>query len=133
MAERSKIMARVRVTYPALNRVEVVERLRKACISLEEKLPISRIVLFGSYAQDRYTAGSDIDIIVVYKGRERDDAYKIVVDEVKLPRLEPRVYTEEEFGALIAESPRFARALAEEGIVITGSGDREWSREAKTG
>ena len=107
-------MARVRVTYPALNRVEVVEILRKACISLERKLPISRTVLFGSYAQDRYTAGSDIDIIVVYKGRERDDACKIVVDEVKLPRLEPRVYTDEEFGALMAESPRFARALAEE-------------------
>jgi predicted nucleotidyltransferase len=122
LAGRSKIMARVRVTYPALNRVEVVERLRKACISLERKLPISRIVLFGSYAQDRYTAGSDIDIIVVYKGRERDDAYKIIVDEVKLPRLEPRVYTEEEFSALMAESPRFARALAEEGIVITRSG-----------
>src|SRR3989337_2901658 len=111
-------MARVRVTYPTLNRVEVVERLRKACISLEGELPISRIVLFGSYAQDRYTAGSDIDIIVVYKGRERNDAYKIVLDEVKLPRLEPRVNAEQEFRALMAESPRFAKALAEEGKVL---------------
>ncbi len=126
-------MARVRVTYPALGRVDVVERLRKACISLEKKLPISRIILFGSYAQGRYTAGSDIDVIVVYRGRERDDAYKTVVNEMMLPRLEPRVYTEAEFDALMAGSPRFAEVLAKEGIVITGAGDREWSTEPKTG
>ncbi len=116
-------MARVRVTYPALARVEVVKRLRKAYTNLAGKIPVSRMVLFGSYAQDRYTAGSDIDIIVVYKGRERGDAYKLVVDEVNLPRLEARVYTEEEFDALMIGSPRFARVLAKEGIVITGVGD----------
>lgn len=126
-------MARVRVTYPTLGRVEVMERLRKACISLERKLPISRMILFGSYAQGRYTAGSDIDVIVVYKGPERDDAYKMVVNEMGLPRVEPRVYTEEEFDALMVGSPRFAEVLAKEGIVITQAGDREWSREAKTG
>jgi len=117
-------MARVKVTYPAFDRTEVVRRLRKAYISLARKLPISRMILFGSYAQDRYTAGSDIDLIVVYKGRQRDDTYKLVVDEVKLPRLEARVYTEEEFDAIIAGSPRLAEVLAKDGIVITGMGDR---------
>lgn len=33
----------------------------------------------------------------------------------------------------MAESPRYAKPLAEEGIVMMGSGDREWPREAKTG
>jgi predicted nucleotidyltransferase len=117
-------MARVRVTYPALGRVDVVEKLREGCRGLEGKLPISRIILFGSYAQGRYTAGSDIDLIVVYKGREREDAYKTVVNEMGLPRLEPRLYTEEEFDALMKESPRFAEVLAKEGIVIIGAGER---------
>ena len=126
-------MAQVRVIYPSLSRAEVVERLRKGYANLERRLPVSRIILFGSYAKDRYTAGSDIDIIVVYRGRERDDAYKTVVNEVRLPRLEARVYTEEEFDALMAGSPRFADVLAKEGILITGAGDREWSKEAKTG
>lgn len=123
-------MAQVRVTYPSLSRAEVVERLRKGYASLERRLPVSRIILFGSYAKERYTAGSDIDIIVVYRGRGRDDAYKTVVNEMRLPRLEARVYTEEEFNALMAGSPRFAEELAK-GILIAG--DREWSKEAKTG
>jgi predicted nucleotidyltransferase len=111
-------MPRVSVTYPSLDRADVVERLRKACVRLVGKLPISRMILFGSYAQDRYTAGSDIDLLVVYRGGERDDPYKLVVNEVGLPRLEPMVYTEDQFAAVIAGSPRFAEVLAREGIVI---------------
>jgi predicted nucleotidyltransferase len=42
--------------------------LRKGYASLERKLLVSRLVLFGSYAKERYTAGSDIDIMVVYRG-----------------------------------------------------------------
>lgn len=126
-------MARVSVTYPSLGRADVVERLREACVRLEGKLPISRMILFGSYAQDRYTAGSDIDLLVVYRGGERDDAYKVVVDEVGLPRLEPRVYTEEQFAGVMAASPRFAEVLAREGIVIVGEAGRAWLKGARTG
>ncbi len=124
-------MAQVKVTYPSLSRAEVVDRLRKGYANLTPRLLVSRIILFGSYAKERYTAGSDIDVIVVYRGRARDDAYKTVVNEMGLPRLEARVYTEEEFNALLAGSPRFAEMLAKEGILIAG--EREWSKEAKTG
>jgi predicted nucleotidyltransferase len=124
-------VAQVKVTYPSLSRAEVVDRLRKGYANLTPRLLVSRIILFGSYAKERYTAGSDIDVIVVYRGRARDDAYKTVVNEMGLPRLEARVYTEEEFNALLAGSPRFAEMLAKEGILIAG--EREWSKEAKTG
>ncbi|MGA2971413.1 MAG: nucleotidyltransferase domain-containing protein [Candidatus Bathyarchaeia archaeon] len=124
-------MAQVKVTYPSLSRAEVVDRLRKGYANLTPRLLVSRIILFGSYAKERYTAGSDIDVIVVYRGRARDDAYKTVVNEMGLPRLEARVYTEEEFNALLAGRPRFAEMLAKEGILIAG--EREWSKEAKTG
>jgi predicted nucleotidyltransferase len=116
-------MAGAKVTYPVLDTVGVVERLRKALRSLEGRLPVSRMILFGSYAQGRYTAGSDIDVIVVYRGPERTDAYKTVVDEVRLPTLEARVYTEEQFNSQIMGSPWFAKVLAEEGILITRDGD----------
>lgn len=111
-------MARVKVAYPSLTRAEVVERLRKASVNLGKKLPVVKVVLFGSYAQDRYTAASDIDVLVIYRGQKRDQAFKLVMDEVRLPRLEPRICTEEEFNSLLTESPRFAKVLAEEGITI---------------
>src|SRR3989304_3975642 len=119
-------MARVSVAYPSLNRTDVVERLREACIRLEGNLPISRMILFGSYAWDRYTAGSDIDVVVVYRGSERHRAYKVVMNEARLLKLELRVYTEEQFAVVMAASPRFAEVLGREGIVIVGEVGQGW-------
>ena len=107
--------------------------MRRASVGLEEKLPLALVVLFGSFARDRFTAASDVDLLVVYKGRERPDAYKIVMDEVRLPRLEPRIYTEQQFDHLMAESPKFGEVLRKEGITIFREGREPWSREAKTG
>lgn len=126
-------MARVSVTYPSLSRADVVERLTQASVRLKGRLQLSWVILFGSYAEDRYTAGSDIDVVVVYRGGERDDAYKVVMNEVGIPKLEPRIYTEEQFAAVLASSPRFAEMLAEEGIVIFGEANRGWLKGAKTG
>jgi hypothetical protein len=119
LPEGINIMSQVRVTYPTLSRKQVIEKLRQARIHLEKKLPISKMVLYGSYAIDRYTAGSDIDLLVVYKGKRREDVYKLVMAEVDLPRLEPRVYTEEEFNASMARSRKFAETLKQEGVVIS--------------
>jgi len=115
----SHAMSRVRVTYPSLGRSQVVERLRQAHIRLKEKLPVSKMILYGSYAKGRHTAGSDIDIVVVYDGPPRGDAYKLVMEEIKLPRVEPKVYSKDQFDALVASSPKFAEALEKEGILIS--------------
>jgi len=124
----------VRVTYPALTREQVIERLKQAQVNLERKLRVSRIILDGSYAEGRYTAGSDIDVIVIYEGEERPDAYKIVMEEVGLPRLEPKTYTADQFNALIFQSPTFAETLQKKAIVISQpTREMRWSREAKTG
>jgi predicted nucleotidyltransferase len=112
-------MTRVRVTYPALTREQVIDRLKRAQFDLSRRLPVSKIILYGSYAEGRYTAGSDIDIIVVYEGNERQDAYKIVMDQVPLPRLEPKVYTVDQFNALMFQSSKFAETLRMKGIVIS--------------
>jgi predicted nucleotidyltransferase len=124
---------RVKVTYPSFTRTEVVEKLRRASVGLEKKLPLALVILFGSVARDRFTAASDVDLLVVYRGLERDDAYKIIMDEVRLPRLEPRIYTEKQFDRLMAESPKFAEVLSKEGITIFRARRERWSRGAKTG
>jgi len=113
-------MSRVKVTYPTLSRSEVVNRLKKSTSDLRKALPVTRIILFGSYALNRFTAASDIDLLVVYEDPERQNAYKIVADEVRLPRLEPRVYTESQYRALLKGSRKFATILATEGISILG-------------
>jgi predicted nucleotidyltransferase len=64
---------------------------------LREKLPLTRAVLFGSYAKGRHTIASDIDLLLVYAGENRPDAYALVKRTLHLPRLEPHLYTEMEY------------------------------------
>jgi len=111
-------MSRVRVPYPSLSKSQVEEKLRQAHVRLKEKLHVSKMILYGSYAKGRHTAGSDIDIVIVYEGPPREDAYKLVVEEIGLPRVEPKVYSNEQFDTLVTNSPRFAEALEREGVVI---------------
>lgn len=113
-------MSRVRVTYSTLSRKELVERLKEGSVPLRKNLPVTRIILFGSYALNHFTAASDIDLIVVYEDPEREDAYKIIADHLRLNRLELRVYTESQYKALLKESGKFAKTLAAEGISIFG-------------
>ena len=128
-------MSHVRVTYPPLTKAQVVQRLTEAYAGLRRRLPVTKMILYGSYAQGRHTAGSDIDVIVVYSGKQTHDAYRLIIEETKLPRLEPKVYTEEQFNSMIIGSPRFAETLEKEGIMIAGVPMRgmKWSKEAKTG
>ena len=72
-------------------------RLREGVVALREVLPLVRVVLFGSYARGRQTVASDIDLLVVYAGTVRGDAYALVRRTLNLQRLEPHVYAEEEY------------------------------------
>jgi len=90
----------VRVFYPKLNREEVVEILEERIGKLEKLLPLVRVVLFGSYAKGTYTVGSDLDLLVVYAGRPREDAYAVAKKALDLPRLEVHPFTNEEYEAM---------------------------------
>jgi len=46
----------------------LLDLLRKRISALEGKLPLKRVVLFGSYAKGRQTVASDVDLLVVYTG-----------------------------------------------------------------
>lgn len=51
--------------------------------------------------------------------REKSDVYKLVVEEIGLPRLEPKVHTEDQFNLVMTQSPKFAETIQKEGIIIT--------------
>jgi predicted nucleotidyltransferase len=64
---------------------------------LQRELQLLRVVLFGSYAKGNFTVGSDVDLLIVYKGEERADAYAVVKKSLDIPHLEPHLYSEEEY------------------------------------
>jgi predicted nucleotidyltransferase len=90
----------VRIFYPEFDRGQVLRLLSERLTELERKLPVVRVVLFGSYAKGTYAVGSDIDLLIVYQGGPRADAYALVKRVLALPRLEPHLYTEEEYERL---------------------------------
>lgn len=44
--------------------------------------------------------GNDVDILVVYRGQKREDAYAVVKKVLHIPGLEPHIYMEEEYGRM---------------------------------
>lgn len=87
----------VRVFYPRFDRDELIQKLKDKLGDLARELSLQKVVLFGSYAQGKQTAASDIDVLVIYKGEERKDAFKIVKMTLQIPLLEPHVYSEDEY------------------------------------
>lgn len=93
----SRSFGSVRVFYPLKNRKQVISEITRTLPRLKQQLPVVRLALFGSYARDEHTVSSDIDLLVVYEGASRPDAFSVVKKTIALPRLEPHVYSEDEF------------------------------------
>jgi predicted nucleotidyltransferase len=90
----------VRVYYPPFNRQQLIQRLKEDLETLKEKLPLLLVILFGSYAKGNYTVASDVDLLVVYEGEDRKDAFATVKKTISISRLEPHVYSESEYEAV---------------------------------
>ena len=108
----------VQIFYPELNKEEVVKRLSENLEALKNRLHLSLVSLFGSYARENYTVASDIDLLVVYKGKEIKDAYNIIKKSFNIPHLEPHVYTEAEF----EEMADTVRKMIKDGVVLYKAG-----------
>ena len=87
----------VKVFYPDFDAATLIRRLRESLPALAQLLPLRLVVLFGSYAKDRYTVAGDVDLLVVYAGGRRQDDYALVKKALRIPRLEPHIYTETEY------------------------------------
>jgi len=88
--------ASVRIFSPPFGRETLVAHLRRRVEDLCTVLPVTRVVLFGSYARKRHTIASGIDLLVIYAGAKRDSAYALVRRTLDVLRLEPHIYSEEE-------------------------------------
>jgi len=117
---RRKSSPSVRVFYPKFSRESLIEAIRLSIPALIERLPLLLVILFGSYAKGRHTAASDVDLLVVYEGPRRPNAYEIVVESLRIPRLEPLIYSREEFELLAKRNPPFIRALLRDGLILYG-------------
>ncbi|MBC7232366.1 MAG: nucleotidyltransferase domain-containing protein [Chloroflexi bacterium] len=104
----------VRVFYPEFDRKKVVELIAERLEELKARFPVVRVVLFGSYARGNYTVGSDIDLLVVYAGKPREDAYAVVKKTLGIPRLEPHLYTEGEYERMSETLSKMTR----DGVVL---------------
>ena len=94
-----RLYGSVRIAYPRWTRGALIRYLRERLPSLAARLPLVRVVLFGSYARGRATAASDVDLLVVYAPPPRDDAYALVRKTLEVPGLEPHLYTTDEFAS----------------------------------
>ena len=97
---QKKSSSSVRVSYPRFDKDHLILEIKKKLEQLAPELPFSLVILFGSYARGNFTAGSDIDILVVYEGNKREDAFATVKKRIDIPLLEPHVYSEEEYSKL---------------------------------
>lgn len=111
---QQKSSSSVQVFYPKYNREEIISQIQQALLSLQEKLSLTLVVLFGSYSKGNYTVASDIDLLIVYGGRARKDAYAICKKTLKIPRLEPHVYSEKEF----EEGKQTIERMVKDGVVL---------------
>jgi predicted nucleotidyltransferase len=104
----------VQVFFPKHTREEISHHIRLSLAALQKQILLKRVVLFGSYARGNHTVASDIDLLVVYKGSAREDAYALCKKIFHLPGLEPHVYSEYEY----EEMKQTLERMAEGGVVL---------------
>ncbi len=104
----------VRIFYPRFNREEIIREINRNLEVLGRELPLLLVALFGSYARGNYTVASDVDLLVVYRGGEKKEAYNIVKRALDIPRLEPHVYPEWEY----REMKDTIKDMIKDGIII---------------
>ncbi|GAB6148718.1 nucleotidyltransferase domain-containing protein [Stetteria hydrogenophila] len=105
---------------PRYSREEVVRILSERVKRLREVVPVKKLILFGSYARNRYTAASDVDVLLVYDDTTRIDldVYKVAWDILDIPEVELHVYKYSDYVKLKKSGNPFIRSVEEEGITI---------------
>lgn len=102
------------ISWPTRDREDLVASIQAALPALREVLPIQRVVLFGSHATGRATVASDVDLLVVYEGPAREEAFAVVKKTVSVQGLEPHVYTTAE----ASNRQTLLRRMTRDGIVL---------------
>jgi uncharacterized protein len=108
----SRSLRSVKVFYPCHpchSREGIIRFLQRAANELVKELSVCQIVLFGSYATGRWTVASDVDVLIIYRGSPREDAFRVAKRTLKIRGLEPHVYSESEAETIRPTIERMAR------------------------
>ena len=116
---RARSSSSVRIFYPRFDLAGLTAALREGIERLAVLLPLRRVVLFGSYAKKTHTVASDIDLLIVYAGEPRADAYALIKRTLNIPSLEPHPYAEAEYQAL---APTIERMVAGAVVLLSPKG-----------
>ncbi len=87
---------------------------------LKTRVPLQKVILFGSYAKDNYSHGSDVDIVIVADDLPNDysQRYALFKDTVAGLDLQPFSYTSREWRRLLKTGSGFAREVRKHGTAI---------------
>ncbi len=106
---------------PKLCRIDLEDRegihkeLLRFVEVLKQKLPVSQVYLFGSFAHGKVHEGSDIDLVIIGDFQERLFArIEQVLQLTDLP-IEPLVYTPAEFEEMVKNANPFLLHVLQEG------------------
>jgi predicted nucleotidyltransferase len=113
-----KSSSSVRVFYPKFNKEEIIQTLSRNLWDVGKELSLLLVVLFGSYARGNYTVASDVDLLVVYEGEQKEEAYAIVKRTLDIPHLELHVYSEREYEG----AKDTIKNMIKDGVVILDRG-----------
>ena len=102
-------MSSVQIFYPEWTRETLTEVLREGVFRLNEVLPVERAVLFGSWSRARATVRSDIDVLIVYRGEARSDAYGLAWRALGVRGLELHLYSEDEAERIVQTIEQMTR------------------------
>jgi predicted nucleotidyltransferase len=107
------------LVWPDATRVDRAIR-QWAADAARQRPEVTRIGYFGSYARGDWGVGSDLDVVIVVTGTPTPFIRRAAEwDLSALPvPADLLVYTDAEWQALLAQSPRWARTLAAETVWV---------------
>ncbi|MEM1580962.1 MAG: nucleotidyltransferase domain-containing protein [Candidatus Bathyarchaeia archaeon] len=108
----------MKVFFPKVNREDVVKEVSRCITEFREKLGLESIILFGSYAKDKYTVASDIDLLIIFDDQKsgEDQVYKSLMRNIKLPRVELHMIPKRNLEAF--RDSKWMKTIEREGIKI---------------
>ena len=108
----------VKVCCPEIDRERLVSILKDRIRDLSEKIRIRIVILFGSYAANRHTPASDIDLLIVVEEEDKDKAYREILRFLKISNLQLHLYTVREYEKMRENRPLFIKEIEGKGIPI---------------
>jgi len=109
----------VRIEY-AVPRKKVETALQHYLKRISSHIKIHQAILFGSYAQDNYSPGSDIDIAIIADDLPNDPGkrFAMLKDTVLGLDLQPFACTTEEWDKMVKSHSGFTREIVKHGKVL---------------